>query len=206
MLILRRKRQRGNAMIETALCFTFLMPLLMGTVGVGIALIRSIVTLQICRDAGSMYARGVDFSKTPNQDMLVLISTGMNMTRTGGNGEIILTKLMKIGPTECADGTGPLSGCTNNGQTVIVQQIIIGANGLKTSSVGTPPAGLANADGTFDADTYLKDSRFVATGFNTLLSMGDGETACISEAYFKPLLNPLPGFGASAGSFARTIF
>lgn len=193
-------------MIEAALCFTFLTPMFLGVVAIGINLIRSIVTMQVCRDAGSMFVRSVDFSKTGNQDMLVKLAQGMNMTRTGGDGVIILSKLMKIGALQCADGSGTLADCTNNGQTVIVQRLYIGNQSLRTSSMGTPPSSLAGTDGSYDPEVYLKNTALAVSGFNTLLPLGDGETAYVSETYFAPPLSSIPGYGSTAGSYARTIF
>jgi hypothetical protein len=50
----RRRRQRGNELIEFALVATLLLPLLFGTVVVGLNLGRSIQVTQVSRDTGHM--------------------------------------------------------------------------------------------------------------------------------------------------------
>ena len=62
-----RKRQKGSMLVEFVLVMALVMvPLLLGTMVVGFNLIRSIQVNQINRDAGHMYARGVDFSSDTN--------------------------------------------------------------------------------------------------------------------------------------------
>lgn len=92
-----RKRQRGNQVIEFALCSVLLVPLFLGTVVLGMRLGRSIQVTQVARDTAHMYARFVDFSKAGNQDLVVRIASGLKMTRTGGNGVVILSQVMRIG-------------------------------------------------------------------------------------------------------------
>src|SRR5207248_9682154 len=58
-IIRRRKRQSGTEFIEFALSSLLLFPLMMGVVIIGLNLGRSIQVAQVCRDAGSMYVRGI---------------------------------------------------------------------------------------------------------------------------------------------------
>jgi Flp pilus assembly protein TadG len=62
----RKKRQSGNAILESTLCFIFLVPLLVGSVGIGMSLNRAIQANQVTRSAGHMYARGLNFAQTGN--------------------------------------------------------------------------------------------------------------------------------------------
>ena len=76
----RRNRQKGNAMIEFALVITFLVMLLFGTFSIGMTLTKSVQAGVIARDAGAMFMRYVDFTLTGNQDILVRLANGMQMT------------------------------------------------------------------------------------------------------------------------------
>ena len=78
--------ERGSAVIEFLLCASFfLIPLLMGSVVIGMDLIYAVQVTEVCRDAAHMYSYGIDFSQTGNQNELLKIAQGLNMTATGGN-------------------------------------------------------------------------------------------------------------------------
>src|SRR5687768_18278725 len=100
--IKRKKSQGGNNVIEFALVGMPLVLLLLGVTSTGLALGRSVQVAQVCRDAASMYVRGVDFSKAGNQDVLVRLTHGLQMTRTGGEGVVILSKVTWIPESKCA--------------------------------------------------------------------------------------------------------
>ena len=62
------RSQRGGSSIEFAFIVLTLVPLLLGTGATGVNMIRTLQTAQLARDAGHMFARGVDFSLTRKQD------------------------------------------------------------------------------------------------------------------------------------------
>lgn len=190
--IRRKQTQRGSNVMEFALFSLFLMPLFMGTVTVGMGLGKAIQTSQIARDAGHMFVRQVDFSQPQNQDLIVRLALGMNMTRTGGNGVVILTQVMMIGPNECAAAGLSASQCTNLNYPVITQRLVIGNQSLYTSTLGTPPSGVLNPDGTIDVIDYLTDAGCRANTLSTggpnpttgLLTLQPAERTYVSEAFF----------------------
>jgi hypothetical protein len=202
----KRKKRRGNAIIEFALSFALLMPLYVWMLVYGLDLKRMMQTNQVSRDAGHMYARGVDFSLPGNQDIIVRLAAGLNLTRTGGSGVVILSRVMKIGPAECTDGGVPLSQCVNLNQPVITQRIVIGNKSLRPSRIGTPPDTMLLPDGSIAPADYLKQSSARAAGFDAILNLNDGELAYVSEAWFESQVKDFPTTNNRGPVYARTIF
>jgi hypothetical protein len=200
----RRTKKAGNTVVEFALVVGLLVPLLLGTVNVGMNLSRSIQVTQVSRDAGHMFARYVDFSLPGNQDMIVRLATGLGMTRTGGNGKVILTKVMFVGEVECAAGGLTLAQCTNYNQPVILQRLVIGNASLRASAFGEPNPALIDSQG--NVANYLTDASARALGFQGLLALQPGEFAYVSEAFFQSPDYDFPGFFRGSSLYARTIF
>ena len=201
-----RKRQRGIEVIEFALCSVLLVPLFLGTVLLGMRLGRSIQVTQVARDTAHMYARFVDFSKTGNQDMVVRIASGLSMTRTGGNGVVILSQVMRIGDLQCTGGGVAIADCFNNSQSVVIHRVVIGNSSLRQSSLATPTPSLVGTDGKITPLNYLRNASVVATDFASILVLNNGELAYVVEAYF---ISPeLDSFGAYLpnGVYSRCIF
>jgi hypothetical protein len=199
-----QSRRAGNTLLEFALVVGFLVPLLLGTVNVGMNLSRSIQVTQVSRDAGHMFARYVDFSLPGNQDLIVRLAAGLGMTRTGGNGKVILSKIMFVGETECAAGGLTLAQCTNYNQPVILQRIVIGNASLRASAFGEPNPALLDSQG--NVANYLTDVSARAVGFQGLLALQPGEFAYVSEAFFQSPDYDFPGFSRNSSIYARTIF
>ncbi len=202
----RGKRQRGNTIIEFAVATMFLLPLLLGTVNVGMNISRSIQVTQLSRDAGHMYVRFVDFSQPANQDLIVRLATGLGMTRTGGNAKVVLTRVMKIGAEQCAAGGLQLQECTNYQMPVITQQIIIGNPALSPSALGEPPSNLKNDKGEISMSDYLTDVRTRAVGFDAILTLQPGELAYVAEAESVAPEFSFPGFFEQTRVYSRTIY
>jgi len=71
MRTVHNRNERGSTMIEFILVSSmFLVPLLVGIFTYGFAVLRSVEVVQITRDVGHMYSRGVDFSTQANQNLL----------------------------------------------------------------------------------------------------------------------------------------
>ena len=47
-------------------------------------LVRANQVSEVCRDAGHMFAYGVNFSQASSQNVLVQLTQGLNMTANGG--------------------------------------------------------------------------------------------------------------------------
>lgn len=171
-----RKSKRGVSSLEFALLMLVLIPLLLGTGAFGINMIRTLETIQLARDAGHMYARGLDFALPGNKTILANIGTnlGLNVTADAGNAVVILSALTYVDKAACAaggavDGSGNPLGCTNFGKWVFTQRLVIGKSTLRTSNLGSPltsgPSGVTvNATtGQISASDYVTKSGAVAT-------------------------------------------
>ncbi len=188
----RGGNETGSSLLEFALFSIFLIPLFMGTITTGVSLGKSIQVSQVARDAGHMFVRQVDFSQTTNKDIIVRLSKGLNMTIAGGNGTVVLSQVLMIGPNECTAASLSAAQCTNMNFPVITQRIVIGNTGLYTSAIGNPQSGIINSDGTIDVDDYLKNSSCRANTLSTggpspsigQLTLQNAERTFIAEAYF----------------------
>jgi hypothetical protein len=188
----RNSRERGSALIEFLICVSlFWLPLFLGTVQFGFQLIQAIQVTQVCRDAGHMYAYGIDFSQTSNQYLLASFAPNLNVDPTGqgGTSVVILSTVNYIGTADCQAG-GYSSTCPNYGNIVFTDQVVAGNPAIHSSAFGTPPT---NSNGTVSAGSpttsgYLNESSAVVTGFpNITLSTGSSgqQYAYISEMYSK---------------------
>jgi hypothetical protein len=159
-----RKTSRGNAFIEFALISLFLVPLLLGTLGIGVNMIRALQTVQLARDVGHMYARNIDFSLPGNKTILRSLGQDLGLkitTPASGSAVIILSALTYVDRSTCAaggavDGAGNPSGCTNFEKWVFTQQLVIGNSSVHGSNFGTPTGvTLDPATGTISPHDYV---------------------------------------------------
>src|SRR5271157_576493 len=102
-----RKGQKGSMIVEFVLVMALIMvPLLLGLMVVGFNLIRSIQVNQVNRDAGHMFARGVDFSSDPNglidRAILFQMAPQLQITTSSGLENMILSAIEYIGPNTCS--------------------------------------------------------------------------------------------------------
>jgi hypothetical protein len=111
-------------MIEFCLSAVLWTTVLMGLSTVGLNLIRALQVEQICRDAGRIYSSGLDFTLTANQNLLLMLATGQNITATGGNGIFIFSTVEYIDTPQCTAGgfAGNAGSCPNLGQYVFIQR------------------------------------------------------------------------------------
>jgi hypothetical protein len=204
MRIIRKKGESGNTLLEFALVSTFAVPLMVGTFVVGTNLGRSIHATQLSRDAGHMYARGVDFSTSTNQDLIVRLAQGTGMTRTGGNGVVILSRIIKVYQADCDAASLSGSACTNLNQSVVTQRIVVGNPQLRASSFGTPSPSLLDSQG--NVANYLKETSARAGAFGNVLSLNQGEIAYTAEVYLPSPDLDFQQYQKSTGVYARSIF
>jgi hypothetical protein len=195
----RRKRQSGTEFIEFALSSLLIFPLMMGVVIIGLNLGRSIQVSQVCRDAGSMYVRGIDFSQSANKDEVVRLANGMGMTQTGGTGVIILSKVQFISASSC---TG-IPSCNSN-KYVVIQRLTIGNTSVTSSRLG--PAGTVTTDSSGNVVNYMTDPNAVSTNFSNIMTLASGEYAFIAEASFLSMDLSSIGGSASTGVYARSVY
>ena len=78
---IQKNAEQGHSVLEFALVAIPTVLMLLGVVVVGINLGRSVQAGQVCRDADSMFVRGVDFSQTGARQMLAHLGAGLNLQR-----------------------------------------------------------------------------------------------------------------------------
>lgn len=215
---MRTRRRRGNTIVEFGLVAIFLVPLFLGTINLGLNLGYNLQVSQIARDTGHMYVRDLDFSLDASKEIVVRMASGMGMTKTGGKGVVLLTKVLFIGDDQCLAGGLNRGSCPNWGRAVMVQRYTIGDVTLKTSTIGTPSSEfiLTATDPTTGLKAgeilpanYLTQASLVTSATEQMLpGMLAGETAFLVEAYFKtPDWSLKQNYTQTAeGVYARAVF
>lgn len=193
----RRHSRKGSALVELAFVMFPSLVLLVWVIVVGLQLGHNVRAAQVTRDAASMYVRGVDFSKAGNKDILVRLASGMGMTRAGGQGVIILSRVTWIPAATCT--AAGLEPC-NADRHVITQQVVIGNTLLRASSLGTP----AGTDSLGLVANYMQDARAVAAF--PYMQLAAGEYAYVAEGYFDAPQWRFPGFNNAAGAYSIALF
>jgi hypothetical protein len=174
-----REEQKGSGLIEFLLTSIFLIfPLLLGTFVFGMSLIRANQVAEVCRDAGHMYAYGVDFSQTSSQNMLVQLAQGLNMTTTGGNGVVVLSTVTYIDDNDCK-AVDPTDSCPNLHYDVFVRRIVVGNAGLHASTFGTP----GSLDSSGNVNSYFTDTSARANNFGSVIPLVSGQYAYMAETF-----------------------
>jgi hypothetical protein len=149
---MKRKQTSGVSSIEFAFSLLVMGPLLLGTGVFGINMIRALQTVQLARDAGHMYARGVDFGLTGNQTVLADLGTNVGLSTTAGSGNavVIFSSLTYVDKNACAaagavDASGnPTAACTNYTKWVFAQRLTVGNTSIRNSNFGSPVTTGAN--------------------------------------------------------------
>jgi hypothetical protein len=139
------KSLHGVSIVEFCFAMLILVPLLLGTIGVGLNLILDLQTIELARDAGHMYARGADFSQPGYRTILASIGSSVGLSTTAGSGSAvaILSQVLYVDAGICtADGKvdshGNPLGCTNYQKWVFTQRIVVGKSSLQSSIFGSP--------------------------------------------------------------------
>ncbi len=229
----RRKTQSGQEIVEFALVTILFMPMFLGAFIVGMNLIRSIQSNQVCRDLDDMYIHGGDFSTYPMQQEAQRLAQGLNLqigasfagnqqSNTGntGNGLVTVSQIMWIGDsmsTSCV-AVGA-ANCTNQSSFVYTQQIQFGNGTLANSttvSVGECPSAVMNTSGI--VQNYVTDARAALTGNaqtamqslwqannGTTTALTDGQVAYVVETYFQSPDLTIGGLSGN-GVYARYFF
>lgn len=146
---MRRKNQKGVSSLEFAFSSLVMVPLLLGTGVTGVNMIRSLQTIQLARDAGHMYGRGIDFSQPGNKAILGNIGADLGLSTTSGQGSavVILSALTYVDKATCAaagaaDTSGnPTAACVNYQKWVFKQRLVIGNSSVRSSNYGSPVTG-----------------------------------------------------------------
>lgn len=203
---LRRIRSKGSSLLEFALVIIVLVPLFFGTFSIGMSLTRTVQASVISRDAGAMFMRYVDFTQDSNKDLLLRLSNGFNITRTGGNGLIIMTQITFIGAIQCAQGGLSTGACPNFNHPVVVKRVTVGNASVYTTRFGNPTPAIIQGDGSITLANYLSNTTARATNLSPILSLNPGEYAYVAEAYFRTPELDLPGYRSDTYVYQRNIF
>jgi hypothetical protein len=167
--------RRGNAVVELAVTMPVLVFALFGVVTGGMVFDRYMTVVQVSRNAASMFSRGTNFALDQNKDLL-LFGQGLDITRTGGDGVVYLTRVV-LAP----------AGTANDGQLVIAERHVIGDSNYAASAIGTPNGTIWPDPGkpapTGDVKDYFEEPSAVATVPAALLTLPLGESMFIAEIY-----------------------
>ncbi len=143
-LIGRRPRlgEQGQSIVEFGIASPFLVFMSVGVFAVGLMLDRHLTLTQVVRNAGNMYARGIDFSSTQNKNFIVDAASGLDLhLNSGGSTAVYMSRLTRVPDDAICDTGGGPRDCNNNGEVVISQRYMVGdsaAGGSMDSHFGMP--------------------------------------------------------------------
>ncbi len=215
-----RPVRTGGSAIEFVLLSVFWVPLLVGVLIIGSGLIRALQAVQVARDAGHMYARGVDFAQPGNQRLLERIGADLGLKTSGGDGVIILSKIVFVGRYQCkaelladnADPPNPTAECTNFNHYVFVQRLVIGDPSLRSSNFGDPDPSLMKEEGKIRASDRVRRLGARVQNFGLLPDPPSdgtggfqaGQYAYLVEAAFRT--PPMPGASRNSTVYVHALF
>jgi hypothetical protein len=193
--------------MEFALVAIAAVPMLFGTVAMGVTLGRGVQAVQVTRDVGHMYGLGVDFTVPGAQAIVNKIAEDFDLS-ANGTAVLIFSQIMTVYQADCnASGFG--AACGNAGSQVFVQRVVMGNPSLRTSNFGTPPANYIGAKGNIAPANYYQQTTLRANGFGAILAQQQNDVAYVVEGFFKQpdLAFLAPGFAqANQGTYVRVIF
>lgn len=221
----RRPKQSGNTILEFALVMVFLVPMFAGAFTIGMALAKDIQVSNVARDAVVLMVRAAtdpesglslgpclaptgSCTTNNNQRIIVAAAAGLGMNSDAqqdpsstGNAVVFLSKIVKVGPAECASGvvpppsgvpntTGPDYGwtsgnCPNFGSYTFEYSVTIGNGTRWSSTLGTPPSAAVQEDGTITAHNIANDTALQVATFPTVtgMTLSASTFALVSEMY-----------------------
>jgi len=225
----RRRKERGNTILEFALLASFLVPMLTGAFTLGMAVTKSIQVNNVSRDAAVLMVRattdpqsGLDLSQTQNQRIIVRAAHGLGMNLNSNNdpnpsglGVVVLSKVVMVSDNECSQGISPApngappwnnSNCPNYGSYVFAYRVVIG-NGTRWSSVLGNPGGTVQSNGTILASDIASNTSDRVTNFPTRsgMTLTPSTYALISEMYADVSVLNFFSMLSNPTLYARTI-
>ena len=199
-LILRNRKRKGSSIVEFAVVAPMLFGLLVGTFSLGNGLSRMVQAGSVCRNANVLVVRGFDLANWDNQRLVVKTAAGLGMNIPGtyswpdpsGKAAVILTKVIKVGLSACAQGVtnwnGDTGTCANYQKYVIASRVIIGNQTRWPSATGSPSSS-TNSRGELSDAAIATVPGNRATGFSdvdgasTIVKLLDDEYTYISEVF-----------------------
>jgi len=184
-------REKGQSLMEFAMCALFLVPMLAGAFTVGMSLTKAIQVGVVCRDANVLAVRGIDLANPQNKQLVVRLAKGLGMGLASGapdpagKGVVIISKVLRVGVPECdsvttVNGAGVVvpdprttmvggvlvasNTCTNYGYYVFSNRIVIGNPSQLSSTIGNP-ASSPDTYGDISLNNYVLNDGNRASGF-----------------------------------------
>jgi hypothetical protein len=175
-----RKTAAGGSLVEFLFVTLMLVPLFLGVAVLGVDLLRALQTVQLARDAGHMYARGVDFSQPGNDTILYQLGSSLGLSSSpSSSAVVILSNLIYVDQSQCMSAglwnssSNMPNGCTNYQQWVFTQRLEFGNTSMRTSELGSPvtsgpdPVTVAPGTGKISQAVYTTNPGDVAS-FNSI--------------------------------------
>jgi hypothetical protein len=187
----RPQQSRATTVRLYAVGAIFLVPLSIGVLLVNSSASQNDHANEISRDVASMYAQGIDFSKSENRNIVLRAAEGLGVRIDQGQGVLILSKIRVVHDSDCSTDQ---ANCSNKGYAVVTQRYVIGNAALRPSSFGTP----ASVDAaTGNVRNWAGDISARAQDFTTHLN--PGEFTFAAECY-------LTGPELRTGVYSRSMF
>jgi hypothetical protein len=200
----RKRRERGNNILEFALVAMPTVLLMLGVVVLGVDLARSVEVAQVARDGGAMFVRGLDFSQTGNQQVLVRISGPLNLQTTGGDGIATMSKITFIPDASCGAPTDASYPNCIVGKNVLMLRVIFGNTALPGTHYAT--AGSVTLDSQGNVANYATDANAVVSNFTGSLQLKPLEVSYVTEVYFQTPDVNMQGFLNNTGIYSQAFF
>ena len=181
--------RRGQAIAEFALSLPFLILISVGTFALGVVIDRHLTVTQLVRNAGNMYARGVDFTLVQNKELLLKAADGMEMTVDGGQGVIYLSTVILSQEGD------------NQGDPVVSERIVIANAGLHDSAVAMPATVLPNGE----VVDYDNDANAVAS-LPPGVELFGNERIYVAETFHDPRNLAFEGIFVPQGLYSAAFF
>ncbi len=177
-LIRTDEGRRGQAVVEFGIAVPVLLLMSITGFSIGMMFDRYITVIQFNRNAGNMFARGVDFNNQSNLDTLMMAASGLNIKSDGtGQGVLYLALVEKVPMAQ---------GYVNEGQVVYMRFMDIGNTSVSPTKLGNVPP--VDSLGVVTVDSF-NDPLAVVQSFPAALEavMRDGDQLFVSEMLYDPI-------------------
>lgn len=211
---------KGQSVVEFAIALPFLVLMSVGAFAVGMILDRHLTLGQVVRNAGNMYARGIDFASDQNKNFIIDAGIGLDLHLTSGHTSVWFSLLTRVpADAQCDDGSGGTRDCNNNGEVVIAQRYMIGdTNGpnmhSRLAAAGLPSSFLdasGNVAAEGDHQNYFDLTEARATSApssvtNTSTGIQENELLYVVEVIHRPTTIQFQGVFAPEIMYSRAFF
>lgn len=204
-IVRRHSEERGSAFIEFLFTTLIWLPLLLGTIVFGINLVRALQVSQLSRDTGHMYAYHVDFTQPESAQLLGNLSNALGITKNGGNGAILLSKIRLVTAADCAAANQ--NACINAGQYVFSSLFVFGSPSYAKSKLGNPDPKYYTNGTSITESQILNDASLQASNFPNVFPNHtvSQQYSWVSEVNVNTQAISWDAF-SKTGSYARSIF